>query len=346
MAKNITTKYGTKIDVTGLTPKQVERVRSMAEDNGAYGGKGAALADTLRAKNDKGVSTEAKKTSKTVDLGLNQDGTIDINQATKAITNTAEKDINKTFNMQNPDTQTDAYGNTRDITKDSKGNVEIKDTAGKPLANTLDAFIQSLSGFIQQGPLDLSGAPKILQSEDARSEWNQAADANYNYITKDYASQKQKELEDAKQELANRGIPMGSKIYDKTIKDIDSKYQGMYDQAKNQGITAGNQTLSTIVGAQSNAYDAFMDTAKTKHSSGLNDAATLVGVAGGLKQAPTTYQGGSSNISAQLQALLSQASDADLKKLTLDLQRRSSGGGGSSNTGGGFAIGNAPDQNG
>lgn len=52
MAKNnkktITTKYGTKINVSGLSPEQTERVRKMAEDNGAYGAKGAALADKFR----------------------------------------------------------------------------------------------------------------------------------------------------------------------------------------------------------------------------------------------------------------------------------------------------------
>jgi len=50
MAKTITTKYGTKINVDGLTPEQVARVRSTAEDKGPYGKKAAALADTLRKK--------------------------------------------------------------------------------------------------------------------------------------------------------------------------------------------------------------------------------------------------------------------------------------------------------
>ena len=51
--KSITTKYGTKIDVTGLDAKQVEQVRSMAEDKGAYGAKGAALAKQLQEQSKK-----------------------------------------------------------------------------------------------------------------------------------------------------------------------------------------------------------------------------------------------------------------------------------------------------
>ncbi|CAB4151441.1 hypothetical protein UFOVP591_18 [uncultured Caudovirales phage] len=50
MAKTITTKYGTKINVDGLSPEQVKKVRSVAEDNGSYGLKGSALADTFRKK--------------------------------------------------------------------------------------------------------------------------------------------------------------------------------------------------------------------------------------------------------------------------------------------------------
>lgn len=50
MANTITTKYGTKINVKGLTPEQIQKVRGIAENNGAYGAKGAALADTFRKK--------------------------------------------------------------------------------------------------------------------------------------------------------------------------------------------------------------------------------------------------------------------------------------------------------
>lgn len=48
MAKTVTTKFGTKIDVSGLNPDQVKQVLSAAQDNGAYGAKGTALANQLR----------------------------------------------------------------------------------------------------------------------------------------------------------------------------------------------------------------------------------------------------------------------------------------------------------
>lgn len=51
MGNSITTKYGTRINTTGLTPEQITRVRATAENRGAYGKKGATLADTFRKRN-------------------------------------------------------------------------------------------------------------------------------------------------------------------------------------------------------------------------------------------------------------------------------------------------------
>lgn len=78
MAKNyIKTKYGTRIDVTGLTPEQVARVKSVAEDRGAYGAKGAALADSLRNKNKSTSTTQAATTGATGNAALTENGGVD-----------------------------------------------------------------------------------------------------------------------------------------------------------------------------------------------------------------------------------------------------------------------------
>jgi len=340
-----------QIDVTGFNQKQIDRIVAMGGDGkNGQGKKAAALAKEIDARNKsetKDVKEEKKAGKKPVDLGVNEDGTIDAGKATKAVTDTANADITKTFNMQNPSEQTDAFGNTRTVTRNPKtGETKITDSAGGSLQATLDQFIAALGNYSKQGPLDLSGAPKILQTGDVQDEFTSAADANYNYITKDYEQQKQREMESARQELANRGIPLGSKLYDKTLNDINTKYQGMYDQAKNQGIMAGNQTLSTITGIQSGARDSYVDSQTKMHNSGLSDAAALSGIASGFKQTATPYAGGQSNLSPQLQALLGQISEADLKKLTIELSKRNSGGGGGSSSTGGFAIGNAPDLEG
>lgn len=51
--KSFISKYGIKVDVSGLTPDQVSKVRSMAENKGNYGAKASALANVFRQQNAK-----------------------------------------------------------------------------------------------------------------------------------------------------------------------------------------------------------------------------------------------------------------------------------------------------
>lgn len=186
MGKTIVTKYGTKINVDGLSGEQIARVRSMAEDNGPYGKKGAALADSFRkGKGGKSGGSRSAKPAST-------------------LTNAGD------FN--NPD------------------NFWTK-------------------------------VPKIYGQEDLEGGIQQVQDANYNYITKDYANQETQELEAAKQELANRGIPLDpnpNSLYGRTIAQIQNKWQGARDQARNQAIAGGDQSLQTRVGASATANQAFL----------------------------------------------------------------------------------------
>lgn len=191
----VKTKYGTRIDVTGLNEGQRNKVLSMAQDKGAYGGKGANLAKTLQ----KNLGKASKSTPVQVnpgDIQLN-DGAMLQGQPTNQHRTTINIPDGR---IQNP-----------------------------------DQLMQSGYNFSQ------------INVDDAR-------DANYNYITKDYENQKAQEMEAAKQELAQRGIPMSAdpnSLYAKTISNIGNKYQGLYDQANNQAIMAGNETLGARTGAQS-----------------------------------------------------------------------------------------------
>lgn len=405
--KFITTKYGTKIDVTGLSPEQVAKVKSTAEDKGAYGAKGAAMAKSFQTKNASATNGGAATTPTTTTpqtpgqnlsgnpLGIDaKTGTIDPTKATETIGNAETQDFQSNFDANNPGSQTDAYGNTQEIVKDPvTGKVTIKQTGGNAFNTSQDAFLgamgnvrnmgqlnlsdeknklqangmdlsgdinnyrqngeldlsgdinnlkskgMNLSGdinsyrntgkldlsgdinnlkskgldlsgnindFKQKGNLDLSGdisglqgraplsfeeqqqqiregklnldgSPKILQTGDVRGDAQNAADANYNYITKDYAKRKKQEMEEAKQELANRGIPLDpspDSLYGRTLAEINNRYQGLDDQAKNQAITQSNQTLSTYADVQGKARNAFVDSATQQHTAGLQDVST------------------------------------------------------------------------
>lgn len=197
--KTIKTKYGTVINVQGLSPEQVAKVRQTAEGNGAYGGKGVALADAMRKK--------IKKTPTT------------------------------------PTTPADP-------------------------ANA-DIGVDVNAGAVDEDAIAAS-APELLGQDDLLADAGKVRDANYAYLSRDFATNKAKELEDKKQELANRGIPLSgdpNSPYGSAIQQIENKYSDLDFQARNQSIAGGNESISTLSNASIGANQAFI-----KNVLGLTEA--------------------------------------------------------------------------
>ena len=288
MAKFITTKYGTKINVEGLTPEQIAKVRSTAEDKGAYGAKGAALADSFRKQAAKPAAPAAPAgaaPAQGIDTGVDPNtGQIDPNKAVPAVVDASRGDTEQNFRMNNPNEQVDEFGNKQEIEYDPvTGQTRIKKSGGDALNKANQAFL----GTLDQFNANPNGGRAAAQ------------EANYNYITKTYGRDKAREMEASKQELAQRGIPIDptkESLWSKTTGSIDEKYQSLDDQAKNQAIMAGNQTYATDVGA----------------------IGTLGGVAQGQKGTFTAFQGGDSTLAPNLQTLINTMSDADMAKYGID----------------------------
>ena len=293
MAKFVTTKFGTKINVEGLSDAQAKKVLSVAQDKGAYGKKGAALAKQLQKKAGGGGNMPGTGGSQNVDLGVGNKGQIDTDQATDTVLDANQQDWEKNINVNNPGSQTDIFGNTQNVEVDPvTGKTSITQNAGQTSTATQNAFMNALNDFNSGG-----------------SAAQAAQDANYNYITKDYSNQKMQEMEAAKTELQNRGIPMDTRpdsLWNKTLSNIDNKYQGLFDQAKNQAITTGNQTLAT----RTNALGTLGSTMQ-------NQSPTF-----------TQFQGGTSDQSGLMAQLLQILSGANLNREAL----RRKGGGGTTTT--------------
>lgn len=315
---------GRTLDVTGLTPKQIDRVRYMAQDSKYR--KVEALAESFRAKNqaadpspDPSVEPDptvepdpnpgrAPGAEPDPNLGINpKTGKIDPTTATTTVTNAVANDTSKTFGMQNPGSQTDASGNSQKISFDPEtGAVQITQDAGAGLSAANTAFTNAAMGFGEGNPF-----------ENARN-------ASYSYLTQDYGNQKQMEMEAAKQQLAERGIPIDmndGSLWRKTIDAIDGKYQKLDDQAKNQSWGMGNQAAATQAGV----------------------VGTLSGAAAAQRPNFTPYQGGQSQQGETLLSLLSTISAADMAKYGIDkdvmvklkqiaASRPSGGGGGGGGT--------------
>lgn len=243
--------------------------------------------------------------------GVGSAGQIDANRASNSLYNLERNDARLNFNMNNPGLQVDAFGNRQDIVTDpSSGETTLVQTAGGPLSGTLNAFQNAIGGY----------------TSNFQNAVSNAQNANYNFLTRNLATDKARELENAKQELAQRGIPIDpsqNSLWSKSIESIDRKYQDLTNQANNQAIMAGNETLGAQVGAQNSILGSLTNTAQA------------------FKQNATPYQGGSIDQSGTLADSIKTTSGADLSKYQIDkdyaakmaqikAQQAAAGGGGSS----------------
>lgn len=230
-------------------------------------------------------STLAKNTS-----GIDKaTGQIDPNRSLKTAYELERADAQKNFNMNNPGLQVDEFGNSQHIVFDpDSGATKVIKAAGGTLGSTMEAFEKSIGGY----------------QSDFGQAVNSARDANYNYLTRNMRDDKQQEQEAAKQELANRGIPIDpseGSLWQKTLAGIDRKYQGLTDQANNQAIMQGNETLGAQVGAQNSMLGTLTNTAQA------------------FRQAATPYAGTNIDQSQTFQQGVNTASGADLEKYKADL---------------------------
>jgi hypothetical protein len=268
MANSITTKYGTKINTAGLTPEQIARVRATAENNGAYGAKGAALANQLRKR--AGVTPGAGGAGK--------------QQA-----------------AQDPGTK--GLGDT---------------------ATTVDDFLEGI--FKDLKPLDLSGAPKILSADDLAASRQGVYNSIYQQNTQDLQQNRQLDLEQQKQELANRGIPLnfgGEDLYSKSIADVNKRYDTMDLNARNMANVGADQSLVAQSQVNKTAQDAFLSNATEQFNSQLNAAS----VGGNVLQTLMQKFGISRE---EAQAALERKSREKIARIGA---ARSGGGGGTTDTG-------------
>lgn len=214
--------------------------------------------------------------------GVDKSGAINPDRAAQTIYNTEQTDAQRNFNMNNPGLQVDEFGNRQDVIYDpSSGQTKVIKSAGGPLSGTMNAFQNALGGFTT----DLSGQVANAQN------------ANYSYMTRNLDRQKQQELEASKQELAQRGIPIDpseKSLWSQTTGNINNKYQDLYDQANQQSIMLGNQTLGAQTGAQNSTLGTLTNTAQA------------------FRQNATPYQGGTVDSSGALQGAINTASGANI----------------------------------
>lgn len=164
-----------------------------------------------------------------------------------------------------------------------------KNTSTKPADDSvvpgqngsIDTTIDPNTGKIKDPNAVVNGAPKAFDPNDPY--WQKIYNDTYNnqddLITEHYGAQKAKDLEDAKQDLADRGIPFTSDVgnpdstnaYDRTLGNVDLKYTGLYNDASKQAQIAAQGVYGTQGQLANQANDQYI-----QHITGLSNADFLV----------------------------------------------------------------------
>lgn len=201
-------------------------------------------------------------------------------------------DVNTNFQLEHPQLITDENGNTREITRHADGTVTVKDTAGgisRTFKDLATAAAETFNGSLSR---------------------QRAEEATYGTLTKYYDRDMAREMEDQKQELANRGIPYdpaaaqdpnSKSLYGRTISGIAQRYQGLKDAASQQAILSGNQAYATDAAAR----DSFLNSV-------VNGASTFGGHFGPYSNSVST------DTSQDTKDILSLSADAYMKKYGID----------------------------
>ena len=238
MAKTIVTKYGTKINIEGLTPEQVTKVKNTAEANGAYGARGTALANTLRKRNNAAATTATTATNGTVQTG--------------------GSDPNMDNTQGNTDVGTTGLGNT-----------------GTTIDNFLEGIFSDLKPLDTSGAPQILTAEDLAAqrqtTQDALYRQN-TKDLERNR-QRDLEAQKQ-ELANRGIPLNFAGDENNpNNLYARSIGDVNSRYDTLDNQARDAAITGADQRMSAEAGVNKTAYDAFMTNAQANFQSQLDAAA-------------------------------------------------------------------------
>ena len=248
-----TTASGEVIKLPGnLGPKQLANAKAMA-DGGDIAGAIARAKQLSAQRKGKGIDKNPnqgggnKPSAGKIGSVINKDGTIKPGQADTAIQAKETQDVETNFNLATPGSQTDQWGNSQTTARDPvTGQVTISQNAGSAANAFRDAALGAATGANGQ-----------VSRQNAQN-------AAYDTITKRYDRDRDRDLESAKQEMANRGIPYNpgaafdpnsKDLYGRTIGSINERYSGMKDDASNQAILAGNSAYAT----DAQARDSFIN---------------------------------------------------------------------------------------
>jgi len=146
---------------------------------------------------------------------------------------------------------------------------------------SVDAFLDGILDTYK--PLDLSNAPKVMTAADLEAYRQQNQESLYNEETKYLDRNRSRQLEEKKQELANRGIPYNpaeefnpnsKDLYGRTIGAINENYATEQRSALDRARAGADARMATQAQVNQSARDSFINSAVGQYQSQLDSLST------------------------------------------------------------------------
>lgn len=297
-AKTITTRYGTKINIDGLTPEQVTKVRNTAEANGAYGAKGAALANTLRQQNTKaGINPGGGKVS--IPGGEMGDPLLANRNSDPGTKGTG-----------------DSYTAIDNFLEGIFRNIKPVDLSGAPKVLPYDNL--------------LSSRQSVYDTIYRQNTQNLDRDKQ-----RDLAAQKQ---ELAERGIPINFDSNGNDLYSRSIDAINEGYATRDQQAKDAANAGADQSLQALSNVNEAANNAFVNNALSQYQSQLDTASTGANVLQTLRQKYGLDQQQAQHVlDNKLQEKIANMQNST-QRLAINSKGNGGGGGGNNGNGQGFSV--------
>lgn len=198
---------------------------------------------------------------------------------------------------------------------------------------SIDAFLDSM--FDNFKPIDFSGAPSILGADDLEAARLEEENIIYGQETKDLERNRTRDLEEMKQEMANRGIAYDpanpESLYGKSVGSVTEKYDDASQDARDRARINSTQLMSAKAATNKTAYDSFIETATKSYNSQLDGINAGSGALSVLMQKYGIDR-------EEAQRILDRKSAERIAKMEIGARNRGGGGGGGASSGGGFQI--------
>lgn len=210
--------------------------------------------------------------------------------------------------------------------------------ANIPGSESVDDFINRImDGYTG---VDLGKAPKLMTDEDFQSERKSLEDSIYGQNTQYNDRNRARDLEETRQQLAERGIPFDpaavydpntKNLYGKTLGTLNEKYEGLDRTARDNARTTASSLAAQEQQVNTNSYNAWVDSASQAAKSQID----ALNAGSGLVQTLVTKYGMSL---ADAQALADRKSREKIAKLGLSKIGGGGNNSGSGSSGAGFEI--------